>query len=372
MLGNVKYVDSFGFNDYATRQMLEDVSIEPFRGDWEGLQAMAHTSWRDEYGIESFPDLYRPEFLRYLFGSMKEKDHLIAAYQGDELVSFQANLPQTFFLRGQVYRAVYSCLLVTRKKLLRKGLGTAIVQEALKLNKKYEYDFALFTLETSHRSTLMINKLKEAGSPVEHVKKIYVIARVLDLDQASYSEGLKAWEKAAVKLIGGHRRPKPKPEVSLREYQESDLDACLELLNRYQETADLALVWSREGLARELEWPNVSQTLVYERDGQVKGLINFIYHDHLAKTKERWAWINHVAYPDLTPREQRAFVQSYLEYIKNRGCLGTIEWTRGYYSLSPFFRSRFFPYFRAVNMVSWSFNPEISLRNLSKVYEIQV
>jgi GNAT superfamily N-acetyltransferase len=167
--------------------MLKDVAIEPFRGDWEGLQAMAHSSWRDEYGIESFPDFYRPDYLRFLFERLKNKDHLIAAYQGDELVSFMANIPQTFALRGQIYRSAYSCLLVTRKNLLRKGLGTAIVQEALKLNKEYRYDFALFTLETGHRSTLMINKLKEAGSPVEHVKKIYVIARILDLDQASYS-----------------------------------------------------------------------------------------------------------------------------------------------------------------------------------------
>jgi hypothetical protein len=160
--------------------------------------------------------------------------------------------------------------------------------------------------------------------------------------------------------------------VSLREYHECDLDECLGLLNRYQHTADLALVWEGGDLASELFWPDVSQTLIFERDGRVEGLINFVYHEHLGKTKERWAWINHVAYPDLSPREQRAFVQAYLAYIKGRGCLGTVEWTRGYYPLSPFYRSRFFPYFRAVNMVSWTFNPEISLKNLYKVYEIQV
>ncbi len=33
--------------------MLSDISIEPFRGDLEGLEAMATSSYRDEYGIES-------------------------------------------------------------------------------------------------------------------------------------------------------------------------------------------------------------------------------------------------------------------------------------------------------------------------------
>ena len=55
---------------------LTELSLEPFRGDFEGLEKMAHSSWRDEYGISSFPNFYRPAFLRYLFGRIKEKDHL--------------------------------------------------------------------------------------------------------------------------------------------------------------------------------------------------------------------------------------------------------------------------------------------------------
>jgi len=76
--------------------MLPSLSIEPFRGNLEELEQMAHSSWRDEYGIESFPNFYRPAFLRFLFDRIKDKDHLIAAYRGDEIVSFLANLPQRF------------------------------------------------------------------------------------------------------------------------------------------------------------------------------------------------------------------------------------------------------------------------------------
>ena len=47
--------------------MLNKISIESFRGDFDSLQKMAHSSWRDEYGIESFPDFYRPAFLKYLY-----------------------------------------------------------------------------------------------------------------------------------------------------------------------------------------------------------------------------------------------------------------------------------------------------------------
>jgi hypothetical protein len=82
-------------------EALSGISIEPFRGDLEGLEKMAHTSWRDEYGISSFPNFYRPAFLDCLFGRLEHKDHLIAAYCGREIVSFLANVPHTFVFHGQ-------------------------------------------------------------------------------------------------------------------------------------------------------------------------------------------------------------------------------------------------------------------------------
>ena len=60
---------------------------------------MALYSWRDEYGISSFPNLYQPEYLKFLFGQVKEKDHLIGAYRGDELVGFVAHLPRKYSVK---------------------------------------------------------------------------------------------------------------------------------------------------------------------------------------------------------------------------------------------------------------------------------
>jgi len=354
--------------------MSPSYSIEPFRGDYENLERMAHASWRDEYGAASFPNFYKPMFLRYLFERIPRdnRDLLIAAYRGDEIVAFLANLPQRFHFQDGDYRAVYSCLLVTGREMLRQGIASALIQEALRVNTKYKFDFSLLTLETGHRSTKMIEKFRSEGQRVEWVKKVRVIARILDLDRVSHSEGLKGWEKAAIRILGSHKPPRAVAGPGLREYRPSDLDACLALLNGYQDKVKLALVWDREMLARELEAPGVVQTLVYETGGRVRGLINFILHDHIARTVERWAWINHLAYPDLTDSERDDFVRSYLGYIRDAGLIGTIEWTRKYYSLKPFYRARFFPYFRAVNLVAWMFNPRLSLKNIPDVYEIQI
>lgn len=349
-----------------------DISIEPFRGDLEALQKMAISSWQDEYGISSFPNLYRPAFVRFLMGCVPDKRLFLAAYKGDEIVSFFANLPRRFRFQGEVYKAVLSCLIVTRKEMFRHGLALGVVKEALELNKELDYDFALLYLETGHRSNFMIKKLEEAGHPVEWVKRMHVLGRVLDLDRVSTSEGLKAWERAAIKVLGGHRLPKSGSSLKLRYYRPEDLDVCLELLNQYQERVRLARVWDRDELAWELDFPDVSRTLVYEKKGKVEGLISFLYHHHLGKTQERWAWINHLAYPNLTPRERLAFINAFLLHLKEAGCVGALEWTKKYYPTKPLYRAHFFPYFRSLNMYSWTFNPDISLRNIPDVYEVQI
>ena len=132
--------------------MIPGINIETFRGDLEGLEKMAHSAWRDEYGIESFPNLYRPEFLRFVFDRIQDKNHLIAAYRGDEIVSFMANLPRRYSIDGKIYNGVYTCLLVTRKELLRQGIAKALIAKALELNKEMQYDLSIFALEKGHRS----------------------------------------------------------------------------------------------------------------------------------------------------------------------------------------------------------------------------
>ncbi len=351
---------------------LDGISIETFRGDFAALEKMALASWREEYGAASFPNFYRPAFLHYLTDRIPDKRHLIAAYRGDEILGFLANLPQTFKYREKTHRAVYSCLLVARKEYLRLGLATAVIQEALRVNENFKYDFSLLTLEKGHGSTKLMRKMAASGQPMHFVKKIRVIARILDLARVNTSEEIKGWERAAIKIIGGARPPGPGRGQLLREYRPEDLDECLNLLNSYQERMPLALIWSRDSLSIELAYPDVSQTLVFEKNGRVEGLVNFIFHEHLGKAKERWAWVNHVAYPGLSSKERTGFVNAFLHYVQTACCIGAVEWTRGYYPQGPFYRAHFFPYFRSVNMVSWSLNPEVVVRDIPDVYEIQV
>lgn len=349
----------------------EKLAVEPFRGDFEALELMAHRSWREEYGEESFPNFYRPDFLRFLYDRLDDKGLFMGIYKGEEIVAFLANLPQKYFFKKGEYQAVYSCLMVTSRDYLRQGVASLLVREALKKNQELKCDFSLFSLEKGHGSTAFIKKLEAEGHPVQWIRKFYVTARVNDLEKAAFSEGLKGWEKAAVRLIGGHKLPEDKGLI-LRPYSAEDLDECFSLLSDYKEHVTLCPVWNREDLGRELDCAGVSHTLVYEKAGRVEAMINFFIHEHLGRTKERWAWINLVALHRLDKKNQRAFVRGFLHAVHSMGCIGAVEWLRGYYSMKPFFKTRFFPYFRYVNLVSWTFNPDLDLSNIKKVYEIQI
>jgi GNAT superfamily N-acetyltransferase len=354
--------------------MLEGLSIDTFDGDLEGLERMAHASWRDEYGQASFPNFYRPAFLHYLFDRIPEtkRDHLLAAYKDGEIVAFLANLPQTFHYRGGLCKAVYSCLLVVRKEYLRQGIALDIIRAAIDLNRTHGYDFSLLTLETGHRSTLMMQRFAAEGNRIERIRPSGVVARVLDLDRVDASEGLKGYEKAVIRLIGAHRPPNAPPGVVLRDYRPTDLDACHALLDRYKDTVGLALTWDKRDLAIELDCPDVSRTWVWEREGRVQAMINAIAHDQLGRTVERYAWINHVAFPDLSAADQTAFLRAWLLRIREDGFVATVDFRRRGWPVGPFWRARFIPFPRSVSLVSWTFNPSISLAGIPLVYEIQV
>ncbi len=352
--------------------MSDEVKLEPFRSTYEQLQRIAHIAWRDEYGISSFPDLYRPAYLEYLLKPITDPELIIGGYLGDELVCFFANLPRNYSLRGQKISGILSCLLFTRREFLRKGIAIRMIKEAEKLNKKFHFDCSLLYLETGHGSRRLFTKLIEQGNPVEKIKTMSVFGRILDLERAAKSEKLKPWEHAMIKLLSAAKQPKSEPNPNVRRYRAEDLSACLELLNGFQKTANLARIWTEEDLGWELDYEGVSYTLLHKSAGKVDGLINYVVHDHISEYTEKWAWINHIAYPKLSHRQRKAFVQDFLRRVKDQGCIGAVEWTKNVYPALPLWTSRFIPYFRSVDMMSWTFNQNISLAGIKDVYEVQI
>jgi len=347
-------------------------SFEPFRGDVEELERLAHIAWRDEYGRDSYPNLYSPQYFDYLFGSLEHRDHLIGAYDDDRLMAFMAVLPRMFHCRGEIYRAVLGCLLVTRKEAFRSGMALGLTAKAIELNKKHNYDFALIYLETGHRSSRMLAKLKAAGNPVQKVKRMGVIPRSLSLDLIFASENLKWYERAAMRFLRLDKLDSKPPSSFIRPYESEDLTTCHELLDAYKDTVTLTRVFEPEELARELDYPPMAHSLIWEENARIRGLINWAIVEHVGRITQPWAWLNHLSFGDLDGSERCELVRAFLLKAKEQGAAGVVEWAKNYYPKKPLWKNRFIPYPRSVDMLAWVFHPKLDLSNISDVFEVQI
>ncbi len=351
---------------------MQDISIESFRGDAEELERMARLAWRDEYGVDSYPNLYKPAYLDSLMQGVDDPRLAIAAYRGQEIVGFLLNLPRNMALDGKVYKAALSCLLVVRKEQGRKGLAQTMIQEGLRRNQELKYDFTLFYLETGHRSSRLFAKLRDAGSPIERVKRMHVIARVLDLEAIKKSENVKSYEVLAMKLLQAHKPPTEKDSGMIREATGDDTDAILPLFNSFKQKVRLARVFDEQELAREIINPPVARTLVLEREGGIKGALSYVIVEHVGKKAAPWAWINHVAWDGLSLRERLMLLNAFLCRAAKEGCAGSIEWSKNVYPKGALYMARFVPYPRQVDMMAWRFRDDISLSGIPEVYEVQI
>jgi len=351
---------------------MEGIVIKEFNGDAQALERMARLAWRDEYGLDSYPNLYKPAYLDYLMSGVFDPGLAIAAYRGEDILGFLLNLPRKMVLDGRTYKAALTCLLVVRKEAFRKGLAQAMIQEGLKRNEKFGFDFTLFYLETGHRSSKLFKKLAAAGYPIERVKRMHVIARVLDFEAIKQSENIKAWETAAMKAFMAHKPPKGPPDPRVREASADDAEKAAVILNSISQKVRLARIFEPDEVRRELISPPLARTLLFEKDGEIKGVLAYATVEHVGRTTVPWAWINHVAWDGLSTGERVSLVRTFLLQAREQGCAGAVEWSKHVYPAAALYLSRFVPYPRQVDMMAWRFRDDISLSGIRRVYEVQI
>lgn len=108
--------------------------------------------------------------------------------------------------------------------------------------------------------------------------------RVLNPRVISAKVGDLGW-RAALRCLGILQGGAPRWESIgvVRDYQASDLDACVRLCEEESRTTGLHHVWRQDRLEHQLSRSSISRTLVIEDKGTVEGLLNY----HHAKFRSR-------------------------------------------------------------------------------------
>jgi GNAT superfamily N-acetyltransferase len=350
------------------------IDYRDFDGDIQALRSMAQESWYQEYGLSTWPDLYRPELLRHYFQDISDKRYLVGAYDGGRLVAFLANLPRTYRINGKTYRAAVSCMLVGHKDYRKRGIILNLIKECLRRNQDIGVDFVLMYLEQKHRSAELFQKHINPNHRIQRLITMHPIARPVDFARLARAERLKWYERAAIKLFGAHRPPRaPRVPGTVRPYNDADLPAILELCGSYPDDNRLVRVFDEKSLGHQLDTPDATSTVVYEKDGQVRGFLNYTHLDLLGPGKRYpWAWLDYLYWEGMSSREKRALIAGLWLQAKDQGIMAIMEWNKNYYKKGTLYRSRFIPYPRYLDLNAWIFNPDLSLEGIRSVFEQQI
>ncbi|NOZ95247.1 MAG: hypothetical protein GXP47_10980 [Acidobacteria bacterium] len=344
------------------------IEVRDFDGDLEALAAMAREAWREAYGAESWPDLHDPSLSRLFLADVPDPRFLLAAYEGSRLVAFLANLPRRYHFQGRAYRGAHACMMIARPSY--GGATVYLIAESLRRNREFGADFALLTLERKHRSWHMMKKHLGSRHRILTVRRIYGLARVIDLPRVVAAERLGRFEVLGGKLWGAHRPMRGSPG-QVRRYREGDLHHIHQLVRGVSKPSLLVREFSPDSLARHLHTEGVSETVVYEREGVVAGFVTFTVR-HMVSPRDRvpWAWVDFLVWEGLNGQEKQALLAGLWEAGRDLGCAGIVGWNMGSYSVGPFLRARFVPYPRLIDLNVWLLNPECSLPGVRGVFEL--
>jgi hypothetical protein len=345
------------------------IELRDFDGDLQALSTVARESWLEEYGTHSFPDLYQPELARHLFADVPDPRFLIGAYDGARLVGFVANLPRNYMLNGRAYKSVYSCMLVCHKNY--RGAAVYLIAESLRRNEELGAELALMTLEKPYHSWHMFHQYLKPHWRIQTLKRMYPILHAVDFECIVTSENLKRYEVAAIKLFGAHR-PIPAPPVAgvVRPYMGTDLYQVFALTRCLAGHKCLARTFDEASLARHLQDVGAAFTMVYERGGKVAGFVNSTVRSMINRRgSQRWAWLDFLHWQELDGREKQALLAGVWQACRQRGCIGILEWSKGYYAAAPLFHARFVPYPRFLDVDAWILNPTLPVGRIDGVFE---
>ena len=345
------------------------IEVRDFDGDFDALEAMGCEAWFEEYGENTWPNLYQPAMARYLCADLPDPRCLVAAYDEGKLVAFLANLPRTYRLNGRRYRGAVSDMLAVRPGY--SGAGVYVIGESIRRNRDFDGDFALLTLEKNHRCARMLRRQKLPASRFCTLKTMILLGHGIDLPKIAESERMSPWLAKICQGVGACR-PIAAPAVAgvVRAYQPDDLPHALALTAGRSDRNRLLRVYNQSSLARQLHTEDISFTIVYERAGTLRGFANVILRDVVSpRGRDRWAWLEFLCWDDCSTGEKRALLAGVRQACEARGCIGILTWHAGIRASLPFLRAGFIPYPRLVDIMAWILNPQVSLSGIEEVSE---
>lgn len=304
----------------------EMIEIRTFEGNADELAAFTRRVWRQSYEGKMLTPLWSKEFMgRDLLPDGSKRDFLIAAYDGSRLVGSHPAKPLNVRIQGREIGATWASFISVDPEYRRRGVALKLQAEYVRRHREHELliNFGYLYIRSVQSLGPKFWLLQPGG--VRIVSKLGFWVRALDHEAVAQFElyRLESWGSRAMSLLQRTPRP-PADPTGIRPYRPTDLSDCCALLNRAGNEADLAYVWDAENAARQLNYPNLSRTIVLEQEGRVAGLVNYTMLEVLGRCPMRVAVLDNVVFGSLPASDRRRLLAAALCEMTADGAKGAM------------------------------------------------
>jgi N-myristoyl transferase len=252
------------------------MDIRPYEGDGEDAAQLMRRVWTKTYLGEMWFPLWSPEFLRWQFGK-EDRQLCLAVYDANKLVGCFFSVRHSLRIRSTVFPMSFSSWFTIDHDYRLPRLGLDLIEALRRRHRETGQALSLGVVsgDPSSVAHLFWSKYSKAcPQNFRFISKFGSWVKILNAPVMARA-GIDAWERWGVRLLGPVLKRSPWGHDShLRPYQSGDLGACARLLDRATSSMDWAVVWSEQQLTRQLEGP-IPRSLVFERDGEVQGVVNY-------------------------------------------------------------------------------------------------
>ena len=354
-------------NEACTSSTLQ---IETYTGSVEKLVEFVNEVWAHSYADRMTFPCWTPEYFEWQFrlDSDFSRQNLIAAYDGSVLAGVLLGTSFPFRSPAGLHGGSQWSWLSVHPDYRGWGIAKALNQERI-----VRQTAADSRLIVSYRYIGSPHSLAEKpckdSSDRKFNRKVGFWARVLDPHRFSKwhwsgVEGFLAKVAAPFCRIPTSART----DGAIRPFSLADLDACVDLVQHEFRSSILSIDWDHDFLRHQLFGNDVSQTLLLEEGGCIKGFVNFHLLPFRAKMIEKVAVIDLIVLEKASSRGRTRLLNTALAHMQEQGAVLALKVRCGDTRAWPMLKTHFVPEFPDSYLVLQSVGGQLDIPKASSIH----